>query len=333
MTVSASRAFSDETATGAPLAHVLRRTAAAARRFRERLTGAGGSAPGLSGRTGLLAPLLAIGAVLAAAGPADAQTGGTSSGYQPSMCQAIAMSLPGARFAAALPGPPAAPRITRTATDDRSVTITFVGHATFRIETPGGVVIVTDYSGPAGEGRVPDVATMNHAHSSHWTHAPDPRIEHVLPGWGSEGPADHHLVVGDVLIRNVTTDIRSWERGLEPDGNSIFIFEVADLCIGHLGHLHQVLEDDHIALIGRLDVVMVAVDGTYTMSQEAVVQVVQRLRARIVLPMHYFSAWRLNEFLGDVRSELAIDIRSDPTMTVSLVTLPREPTVVVLPGY
>ncbi|WP_018699997.1 MBL fold metallo-hydrolase [Amorphus coralli] len=279
-------------------------------------------------RLGFLAVALAASAVLAV--PAAAQS------FAPSMCQAVAQSLPGARFAALMPQVPARPLpVLPSATDTgRSVTITFVGHATFRIETPGGVIIVTDYSGPAGSGPVPTVATMNHAHSSHWTNTPDPRIEHVLPGWNPDGgPADHHLLVGDVLIRNVSTDIRSWERGLELDGNSIFIFEVADLCIGHLGHLHQVLEDDHIALIGRLDVVMVAVDGTYTMSQESVVQVVQRLRARIVLPMHYFSAWRLNEFLDDVRPDLAIDIRSDPTMTVSLATLPREPTVVVLPGY
>ncbi|MGX1096635.1 MBL fold metallo-hydrolase [Amorphus sp. MBR-141] len=289
--------------------------------------------------SGLLALAWLAGAgLLAAAVPALAQAETPSPSYHPSMCQAVAQSLPGARFASVMPLPrDAKPRATKTATGDARdgiVTITFVGHATFRIETPGGVIIVTDYAGPAGAGPVPTVATMNHAHSSHWTVAPDPGIAHVLPGWNPNGgPADHHLLVGDVLIRNVPTDIRRWEGGVEAQGNSIFIFEVADLCIGHLGHLHQVLEDDHIALIGRLDVVMVAVDGTYTMSQAAVVQVVQRLRARIVLPMHYFSAWRLNQFLGDVRSELAIDIRSDPTMTVSLATLPREPTVVVLPGY
>jgi L-ascorbate metabolism protein UlaG (beta-lactamase superfamily) len=254
------------------------------------------------------------------------------------MCQAVAQSLPGARFASVIPlARDLGPRATKAAAGDardRTVTITFVGHATFRIETPGGVIIVTDYSGPTGSGPVPTVATMNHAHSSHWTGAPDPRIEHVLPGWNPDGgPADHHLLVGDVLIRNVPTDIRTWEGGFEPEGNSIFIFEVADLCIGHLGHLHQVLEDDHIALIGRLDVVMVAVDGTYTMSQAAVVQVVQRLRARIILPMHYFSSWRLSQFLGDVRAGFPIDIRQEPTLTVSLATLPREPTVVVLPGY
>jgi L-ascorbate metabolism protein UlaG (beta-lactamase superfamily) len=43
------------------------------------------------------------------------------------------------------------------------------------------------------------------------------------------------------------------------DGNSIFIFEVAGLCIGHLGHLHHKLDENHFAAIGRLDIVMVPI--------------------------------------------------------------------------
>ena len=37
------------------------------------------------------------------------------------------------------------------------------------------------------------------------------------------------------------------------------------MCIGHLGHLHHTLTDQQIAQIGQLDVVMVPVDGSYTM--------------------------------------------------------------------
>ncbi|MDQ0315282.1 MBL fold metallo-hydrolase [Amorphus orientalis] len=278
--------------------------------------------------------LLALTVVLAGAAPepARAQT------YAASMCQAVAQSVPGARFASIAPLPDRpGPRLRAAATGEAAsadtVTITFVGHSTFRIETPAGVVIATDYAGYSGGG-TPTVVTMNHAHSSHYTDHPDPGIEHVLRGWGTDGePADHHIMVEDVLIRNVTTDVRRWGSGFEADGNSIFIFEVANLCIGHLGHLHQLLEGDHIALIGRLDVVMIAVDGTYTMSQQAAVDVVDKLRARIVLPMHYFSPARLSQFLSGLPDDFAIDIRSDPTMQVSLDSLPDEPTIIVLPGY
>jgi L-ascorbate metabolism protein UlaG (beta-lactamase superfamily) len=172
---------------------------------------------------------------------------------------------------------------------------------------------------------------MNHAHYTHYTDNPDPAIQHVLRGWNPEGgPADHNLTVGDVRIRNVPTDIRRWERMVEPDGNSIFIFEVADLCIGHLGHLHQKLSHEQLALIGRLDVVFVPVDGSYTMDLASMIDVLQDLRASLVIPMHVFGGRSLELFLAGVRGDFAIRVDDDATVGVSLESLPREPTVLVL---
>ena len=84
---------------------------------------------------------------------------------------------------------------------------------------------------------------------------PDPGIATVLHGWNDEQPGEkveHHIVVGDAYIRNVPTDIRSWGGAFEPNGNSIFIFEVAGLCIGHLGHLHHELTDAHFTPLAEL---------------------------------------------------------------------------------
>ena len=156
----------------------------------------------------------------------------------------------------------------RIAAKAEEVTITYAGHSTYYIDTPGGVRIATDYSGAYRTGRLPDVATMNRAHSTHYSLFPDRGIPHVLHGWGDDGkPAYISQRVGDVFIRNVTTDIRRYygddsSGGMIKDGNSIFIFEVAGLCIGHLGHLHHQLDDSHFAAIGRVDVLMVPIDGS-----------------------------------------------------------------------
>jgi hypothetical protein len=151
--------------------------------------------------------------------------------------------------------------------------------------------------------------TMNNAHRTHWTPVPDPRIPHVLRGWG-EGtlPAEHHLDLGEMLVRNVTTDVL--RGGLpRPDGNSIFVFEVAGLCIGHLGHLHHEPTPLQYALIGRLDVVMVPVDGGLTLDTATLIEVVSRFRSSVVLPMHWFSGASLERFLrrhgGGVRDRAA----------------------------
>ncbi len=212
------------------------------------------------------------------------------------------------------------------------VRISFVGHSTYYIETPGGTSIATDFNGYLGGRTAPTAVTMNKAHSSHYTLYPDPAITYVLPGWNPEGgPADHDLQVGDTYIRNVTTDIRSGFGGAEPDGNSIFIFEVAGLCIGHLGHLHHKLEDRHIAEIGRLDVVMVPVDGGLTLGHQALSETVKRLRASIVLPMHRRGR-AINSFLDLFGDDFDRQFLNSSSLTVSLRTLPDQPTIVVPTG-
>jgi L-ascorbate metabolism protein UlaG (beta-lactamase superfamily) len=217
------------------------------------------------------------------------------------------------------------------------VAITYSGHSTYFIDTPGGVRIATDYSGAYQTGRLPDVVTMNRAHSTHYTLFPDQRIPHVLHGWGDNGePAKISERIGDVLIRNVTTDIRRYYgdysgNDMIKDGNSIFIFEVAGLCIGHLGHLHVKLDDSHYAAIGRLDIVMVPIDGTYTMSLDGVSEITRRLRASVVLPMHRF-ATPLDEFMDRIGKQFEIDRRGERTLRISRDTLPTTPTVIILDG-
>jgi len=268
----------------------------------------------------LAAGLVAVAAIAAAA--AGALAGASPALGQVSNCQAIASRTPAARFV----------RVSTGADDAYSVSITYVGHSTFRIVAPDGTTIATDYAGFAGEGPLPDVVTMNHAHSSHWTAYPDPAIAYVLRGWNPEGGrANHFLTVGEVLIRNVPTDIRRY-GSVEEDGNSIFIFEIAGLCLGHLGHLHQPLNDAQVAEIGRLDVVFVPIDGTYTMNHAAMMTVVERLRASLAIPMHWFSTYNLNAFAARTREHgLAVNSRDGPTITVSLNTLPETPTFTILP--
>ena len=225
----------------------------------------------------------------------------------------------------------------RAAANTDEVAITYGGHSTYFIDTPGGVRIATDYSGAYQTGRMPDVVTMNRAHSTHYTLFPDPRIPHVLHGWGDDGdPAKISERIGDVFIRNVTTDIRRFfgdYSGVDmiKDGNSIFIFEVAGLCIGHLGHLHHQLDDTHFVAIGRLDIVMVPIDGAYTMSLGGISDITKKLRASVVLPMHRF-ATPLEEFMERIGKEFEIDRRSERTLRISRETLPTTPTVIILDG-
>jgi L-ascorbate metabolism protein UlaG (beta-lactamase superfamily) len=218
-----------------------------------------------------------------------------------------------------------------------SVLIRYIDHASFAVVTPDGTVAVTDYTGYIGtQDLVPDVVTMNNAHSTHWTANPDPRIPHVLKGWGDgTAAAEHRLDLNAMLVRNVTTDTRGpFGEGARRDGNSIFIFEAAGLCIGHLGHLHQIPSEAQYAAIGRLDVVMVPVDGGYTMRTSDMAGVVRRLRSSVVIPMHWFSEASLQAFLAEMAGEFTVVETGGAQIALSLDALPSESTVMVLePAY
>ncbi len=255
------------------------------------------------------------------AGPAAAQ--GVAS-----RCLAIAQSIPEIVPVAYIP---VQERLAPVAAEE--VNIRFVGHSTFLITSPDGVTIATDYNGYAGAGVIPRIVTMNRAHTTHYTDTPDPGIEHVLRGWNPDGgAAEHYLEVDDVLIRNVPTDIR-FGGGAIPDANSIFIFETARLCIGHLGHLHHVLAAEDLNWIGQLDIVMVPVDGSYTMDQDSMVETLQVVKARLILPMHYFGQATLSRFLARLGQDFEVELNGEPEITVSVATLPQSPTVLVLPGF
>lgn len=213
------------------------------------------------------------------------------------------------------------------------VALTFLGHASFLIESPGGVTIVTDYNDYVRVPLVPDVVTMNHAHDTHYSLAPDPGIAHMLRGWNPEGgPAHHELTIGDVWIRNVPTNLRAG-AGTEYDGNSMFVFEVAGLCIAHLGHLHHLLTPEHLEALGRIDVVLAPVDGSYTLDLDGMAETLKAIGAPLVIPMHYFSRWGLDRFLDRLGASYAITYAPEPTVRLGRTDLPKRPTVLVLPGH
>jgi L-ascorbate metabolism protein UlaG (beta-lactamase superfamily) len=227
---------------------------------------------------------------------------------------------------------PASLRLAALANDQ--VRITYIGHSTFLLESPRLVRVATDYNDYVKPPLLPDVVTMNRAHSTHYTDSPEAGIAHVLRGWASEygKPVRHDAQIKDVRVRNVPTNIRDYGGGTQQHGNSIFIFEVANLCIAHLGHLHHTLTAQQVNEIGRLDAVMVPVDGGATLDLEGMVEVLDSLKAPVVIPMHYFSVFTLNRFLDRMRDKYDVETNETPSIVLSKSTLPPKPKVLVLPG-
>jgi len=254
-------------------------------------------------------------------------------------CAALAVSLaiaaPSAAMAKCLPiasAPSVAQVVPVAAPADGSVRITFVGHSMFLIETAEGASAITDYAGiPLPY--PPDVATMNNAHSTHYTDFPDPKIETVLRGWDPAGGiAEWDHTVKDLRVWNVPTNVRDW-GGTRFNGNSIFVFEVDGMCIAHLGHLHHTLTERHLADLGQIHVLFVPVDGSTTLSHGLMMEVIEQIGPAVVIPMHYFGVASLGRFVAMVEEhDYEVEILGTNETTMSRLDMPSRTLLVLGDG-
>jgi len=215
------------------------------------------------------------------------------------------------------------------------VGLTFLGHASFLIESPQGVKIVTDYNDLIRAPVTPDIVTMNNAHTTHYTDHIEPGVKFVLRGWDPAGGIpSRNLDYRDVKIHNVPTNVREFGSfgGTRYSGNSIFVFDVADLCLAHLGHLHHTLTAGHLADLGPIDVVMVPVDGGYTLNQAEMIEVLQQIKPKIAIPMHVFTPATLDKFLARAAEFYTVRRADDPAIVLTRGGLPAIPEMLVLPG-
>src|SRR3989344_5456089 len=79
-------------------------------------------------------------------------------------------------------------------------------------------------------------------------------------------------------------DVEGKERGR----NTIFIIEAEDMRFCHLGDFGQKeLTDEQLDKIGRVDILMVPVGGTFTIDGHEAAKVIGQIEPKIVVPMHY----------------------------------------------
>lgn len=215
-----------------------------------------------------------------------------------------------------------------------SVELTFLGHATFLLRTAAGVTAIMDYTDYVPAPLTPDIATMNIAHPTHYSLSPDPGIKHVLRGWKEGGVAEHNLVVKDLRIFNVSTNIREWATGATRyGGNSIFVFEAAGLCIAHLSHLHHTLTDAHLKQLGPIDIALVPVDGLYTMPQSTAVQVVEQIKPKVVVPQHVFTPVAVEQFIAILGERWPVRRNATATAVFTRAALPERQLLVLQGPY
>jgi L-ascorbate metabolism protein UlaG (beta-lactamase superfamily) len=219
--------------------------------------------------------------------------------------------------------------------DNGAAGLRWFGQSMFLLESPGGTTVLLDPFNDIGYTIPPpldtDAATITHEHPDHNNGGLAGTAATVLKGLTADGWADIDETFGDVRIRSVRT-FHDAAQGSERGRNAVFVFETAGLTIAHLGDLGHVLDDEQIASIGPVDVLMVPVGGAFTIDAAQATEVTQQLSPSAVFPMHYKTD-KIAFPLATAEAFLAgktVQQVGDTTIRVARDNLPPELTAYVL---
>jgi L-ascorbate metabolism protein UlaG (beta-lactamase superfamily) len=210
----------------------------------------------------------------------------------------------------------------------------FLGHATFYITTANGTRIVTDpyepggFGGAIGHGPIPDpadVITISHQHADHNDVKSVPGSPIVLSSVGE-------YTEKGVTFRGLAT-FHDAKRGAERGGNIVWSIEADGLRLCHLGDLGATLAAEEVGHLGPIDVLLIPVGGTFTLDARGATEVMNALKPRLALPMHYrtpkvkLNIAYVDDFLADKRN---VERVKGSDLTVTTGTLPKTTEIIVL---
>ncbi|MFC2011256.1 MBL fold metallo-hydrolase [Chloroflexota bacterium] len=202
----------------------------------------------------------------------------------------------------------------------RQMDINWLGHSCFRIKGNHATVITDPYSPDLGYTLgepTARIVTVSHQHKGH----------SYVEGVGGEprlvtGPGEYEI--GGVLIIGLAT-FHNGEKGGERGKNTIFLMEVDEVSVCHLGDLGHVLTTEQVEEIGNVDVLLLPVGGVSTIDAPMAAEVVRQLEPKVVVPMHYKTE-ALNRELEPVErflEEMAVkEVNSQPKLSFTKANLP-----------
>lgn len=204
------------------------------------------------------------------------------------------------------------------------IEIKWFGHSFFQITSSRGTRVITDPFGAMGF-PMPDVwgdvVTVGREHGNHNNVRLVKGNPVILRGLkeGSEDWNQVNLFFRDILIYNVPVHQRGVPGYLSLRGSG-FVFEMDGLCIFHTGDVSEPFNEDQLQLIGHVDILLQTIGGVYTIGPEGGKQVIELLKPKIVVPMHYwYSQNVLERFIDGPYRVRSINSNS---FTISKDTLP-----------
>ena len=160
--------------------------------------------------------------------------------------------------------------------------ITWLGHSCFRIRGNRATVITDPYAPSLGYSLgnpTADIVCVSHQHPGH----------SYIQGVAGKpklvtGPGEYEI--SGVLIIGIAT-FHDAERGTKRGKNTVYLMQIDEVSVCHLGDLGHVLTAEQVEELGKVDVLLVPVGGVSTIGAPVAAEVVRQLEPKVVIPMHY----------------------------------------------
>ena len=165
------------------------------------------------------------------------------------------------------------------------MTITWLGHACFMLESGGYRVIIDPCEGVPGVTNTAGEAEAvfcSHGHHDH-CHTSEIRL--------TEGKSSPFTVAEIAAFHDS-------DGGTLRGKNTIRTFTAEGITVAHLGDLGHQLTTEQLAAMGRVDILLLPVGGTYTVDAQEAKAVAEAVQPRVICPMHYRKDTMGYEVLG-----------------------------------
>ncbi|HER23799.1 MAG TPA: MBL fold metallo-hydrolase [Candidatus Atribacteria bacterium] len=207
--------------------------------------------------------------------------------------------------------------------------IKWLGHSSFLIESERGIKIITDPFDETLGYKLPrikaNIVTVSHEHFDH-NYVRGVKGRPVVFK-GAVRRESHKMEFRGIL--SFHDGVYGGKRGL----NTIFIIKADGLCLCHLGDLGHILNSDKLKDIGKIDILFIPVGGLYTIDGSQADQIIDTIKPRIAIPMHYktkainFSIDPVDGFLSNKKNVQRI---KSSEFEITLDTLPKNTQIYVL---
>jgi L-ascorbate metabolism protein UlaG (beta-lactamase superfamily) len=209
------------------------------------------------------------------------------------------------------------------------IDIIWLGHSCFRIKGKGVTLLTDPYDESIGYSLgnpEADIVTSSHPHPGHG----------FTSGVGGKpkivrGPGEYEI--SGVFITGIAT-FHDAEKGQERGRNTVYLIEMEDIKLCHLGDLGHPLSTEQVEEIGNVELLMVPVGGFSTIDAVTAAETVRLLQPAIVIPMHFqteavrFQLASVERFLREMGIKAGLE--AQPRLSITRAGLSEETQVVVL---